>query len=99
MVWGLVGGRWSRFASFVYAPGTVLRYLRGESRADEHHEVGHNPLGAFSVFGLLALLVVQVATGLVADDEIVHHRAAEQVRRQRHRAEGHRLAQRRAGSG
>lgn len=70
VVWGFVGGRWSRFASFAYGPGTVLRYLRGESRADEHHEVGHNPLGAFSVFGLLALLVVQVATGLVADDEV-----------------------------
>lgn len=72
IVWGLVGGRWSRFASFVYAPGTVLRYLRGQSRDDEHHEVGHNPLGAFSVFGLLGFLALQVATGLVADDEIAN---------------------------
>ena len=24
LLWGLVGGRWSRFASFVYTPGTVL---------------------------------------------------------------------------
>jgi len=70
ILWGLVGGRWSRFASFVYAPATTLRYLRGESRADEHHDVGHNPLGALSVFGLLAILMVQVATGLVADDDI-----------------------------
>jgi cytochrome b len=70
ILWGLVGGRWSRFASFVYAPATTLRYLRGESRTDEHHDVGHNPLGALSVFGLLALLSVQVATGLVADDDI-----------------------------
>jgi cytochrome b len=69
-LWGLVGGRWSRFASFVYAPATTLRYLRGASRADEHHEVGHSPLGAFSVFALLALLTAQVATGLFADDEI-----------------------------
>jgi hypothetical protein len=30
IVWGLVGGRWSRFASFIYAPGKVLRYLRGD---------------------------------------------------------------------
>ena len=70
LLWGLVGGRWSRFASFVYAPGTVLRYLRGQSRADEHHEVGHSPLGSLSVFALLGLLALQVATGLVADDEI-----------------------------
>jgi cytochrome b len=70
IVWGLVGGRWSRFASFIYAPRTILRYLRGEHREGEHLEVGHNPLGAFSVFGLLALLALQVGTGLFADDEI-----------------------------
>jgi cytochrome b len=72
VLWGLVGGRWSRFASFIYAPGTVLRYLRGQSRADEHHDVGHNPLGSFSVFALLGFLGLQVATGLVADDEIAN---------------------------
>ena len=72
VVWGLVGGRWSRFSSFLYAPGTVLRYLRGQSRADEHHDVGHNPLGSFSVFALLGVLALQVASGLVADDEIAN---------------------------
>ncbi|MEQ1684304.1 MAG: cytochrome b/b6 domain-containing protein [Burkholderiaceae bacterium] len=70
VLWGLVGGRWSRFANFIYAPATTLRYLRGQSRADEHHDVGHNPLGAFSVFGLLAILAAQIGTGLFADDEI-----------------------------
>jgi cytochrome b len=70
ILWGLVGGRWSRFTSFVYGPGTLLRYLRGASRADEHHDVGHSPLGALSVFALLAILAAQVGTGLFADDEI-----------------------------
>jgi cytochrome b len=70
ILWGLVGGRWSRFAAFVYAPGTLLRYLRGASRPDEHHDVGHSPLGALSVFALLAVLAAQVGTGLFADDEI-----------------------------
>ncbi len=70
LVWGLVGGRWSRFASFIYAPATLWRYLRGSARPGEHLEVGHNPLGAFSVFALIAVLLAQVATGLVADDEI-----------------------------
>jgi len=69
-LWGLVGGRWSRFAAFIYPPATVLRYLRGQSRPDEHLDVGHNPLGSFSVFAVLGLLAVQVGTGLVADDEI-----------------------------
>jgi len=70
VIWGLVGGRWSRFASFVRLPGTIMRYLRGDHRPGDHFEVGHNPLGALSVLGLLSLLIVQVATGLVADDEI-----------------------------
>ena len=68
--WGLVGGRWSRFASFVHTPASTFRYLRGEHRPEENLDVGHNPLGALSVFGLLAILSAQVATGLFADDEI-----------------------------
>ena len=72
VLWGLVGGRWSRFSSFIYAPATLMRYLRGQGREDEHLEVGHNPLGSFSVFALLGLLALQVATGLLADDEIAN---------------------------
>jgi cytochrome b len=70
LLWGFMGGRWSRFSNFVYGPGTVMRYLRGQVAAGEHLDVGHNPLGSFSVLALLALLALQVATGLVADDEI-----------------------------
>ncbi|MBL8328535.1 MAG: cytochrome b/b6 domain-containing protein [Rubrivivax sp.] len=72
IVWGLVGGRWSRFASFVRGPQTVLRYLRGQAADHEHLDVGHNPLGAFSVLAMLAVLALQVACGLVADDEIAN---------------------------
>ncbi len=70
LLWGFVGGRWSRFSSFVYSPGTVLRYLRGQGRPEEFLDVGHSPVGSFSVFALIGILLLQVATGLVADDEI-----------------------------
>ena len=70
LVWGLVGGRWSRFASFVRGPAGLLRYLRGQHRPGDFFDVGHNPLGALSVLAMLGLLALQVATGLVADDEI-----------------------------
>ena len=70
LVWGLVGGRWSRFASFLYAPKHVLDYLKGKGRHE--HEVGHSPIGAGSVFAMLALLVAQVSTGLFSDDEILY---------------------------
>jgi cytochrome b len=70
LLWGMVGGRWSRFASFVRGPATLLRYLRGQHRAGDFFEVGHNPLGALSVLAMIAVLALQVGTGLVADDEI-----------------------------
>jgi cytochrome b len=70
LLWGLIGGRWSRFGSFLYGPGALWRYLRGQPAAGERLDVGHSPLGALSVFALLGLLAVQVGTGLVADDEI-----------------------------
>jgi cytochrome b len=28
-VWGLVGGRWSRFSSFLFSPQATLAYLKG----------------------------------------------------------------------
>ena len=73
MAWGLIGGHWSRFASFVFSPTTTLRYLRGTGQAQDFqdvHDVGHSPLGALSVFAVLGILAAQVATGLFADDEI-----------------------------
>jgi cytochrome b len=75
LVWGFVGGRWSRFGSFVRSPVTVWRYLRGgsaDAAGPGGQEVGHNPLGGWSVLALLAVLGLQVATGLVADDEIAN---------------------------
>lgn len=70
LVWGVVGGRWSRWISFAYSPGAALRYLRGDHRPGDHFEVGHSPTGAGSVVAMIVVLMVQVGTGLVADDEI-----------------------------
>jgi cytochrome b len=68
IAWGLVGGRWSRFGAFIYAPQSVINYLKGKGRPE--HSVGHSPVGALSVFAILAILVLQVSSGLVSDDEI-----------------------------
>jgi cytochrome b len=72
LAWRFVGGRWSRFHAFVRGRATTLRYLRGQSLPNEYHNVGHTPLGAGSVLAPLAILAAQVATGLVADDEIAN---------------------------
>lgn len=68
IIWGLIGGKWSRFASFIYAPSTVIAYLKGQGKPE--HSAGHNPLGAGSVFAMLAILTLQVLSGLFSDDEI-----------------------------
>ncbi|TFY97412.1 cytochrome b/b6 domain-containing protein [Ramlibacter rhizophilus] len=68
LLWGFVGGRWSRFSAFVRSPRTVLAYLRGQRHPD--HLVGHNPLGALAILAMVIALLAQVATGLVGDDEI-----------------------------
>jgi cytochrome b len=62
VAWGVVGGHWSRFASFTYSPRIVLNYLRGAPSAEL--PIGHGPLGSVSVYALLAFLAAQVATGL-----------------------------------
>lgn len=67
LLWGVVGGHWSRFRSFLYSPASTVAYLQGRSHPD--HLVGHNPLGALSVFGMLVVLLAQVGTGLVSDNE------------------------------
>lgn len=68
LLWGVFGGRWSRFTAFVYSPVSLWRYLRGQGHPA--HAVGHTPTGALSVFALLFFLLAQAGTGLFSDDEI-----------------------------
>jgi len=65
LVWGLVGSTHSRFSHFMPTPRSVFAYLQGRWKG-----VGHNPLGALSVFGLLGVLAVQAGFGLFTNDDI-----------------------------
>jgi cytochrome b len=65
IVWGLLGSTYARFAQFFPSPARIKTYLSGQWRGE-----GHNPLGALSVLGLILLLVVQVVSGLFANDDI-----------------------------
>jgi cytochrome b len=64
LFWGLAGSRTARFSQFVVKPGAVIAYL--PKVADEHASDGHNPLGGWSVAGLLLALLVLAVTGLFA---------------------------------
>jgi cytochrome b len=68
LVWGLLGGHWSRFSTFVAGPRMIWRYLQGQGTPQDG--VGHNPLGGLSILVMLFFLAMQVASGLMSDDEI-----------------------------
>jgi len=68
LMWGLVGTRPARFASFFPTPGRLSAYLKGQGPAVSP---GHNALGALSVFALLVALAVQVLAGLFLSDGIL----------------------------
>jgi cytochrome b len=68
LVWGVVGGHWSRFTSFVPSWRQTRAYLSpSESFVTQP---GHNPLGAWSVYAFLLLLLLQVGSGLGSDDDV-----------------------------
>ena len=65
IVWGVIGSTYARFGQFLPTPAKILAYVRGQWQG-----VGHNPLGALSVFALLGFSLLQAATGLFSNDEI-----------------------------
>lgn len=70
IAWGFVGSQTSRFADFVRGPLALARYLRAEMSRHASAQVGHNPLGGWSVLVMLFVLLAQVVSGLFASDGI-----------------------------
>lgn len=67
VVWGFIGPEPARFTSFLRGPSAILSYLGGIARREPSNWPGHTPLGALSVIAMLAVLLVQVGTGLISD--------------------------------
>ena len=70
ILWGFLGGHWSRWTQLPLHPESVWAYVRG--RHPSGHFAGHNPLGSWSVLALLLVLALQGSTGLISDDEIAN---------------------------
>ena len=69
IVWGFVGSETARFSHVLKSPIAAIRHLGHFFKRDPDTQVGHNEAGGWMVVVLLALLVVQVATGLCANDD------------------------------
>ncbi|NJD24115.1 MAG: cytochrome B [Betaproteobacteria bacterium] len=63
LLWGVLGTRHARFASFWFRPADVLAYLRSIASLRPRHYTGHNPAGAVAIFALLGLTLAVVASG------------------------------------
>ena len=71
ILWGFWGGTLSRFVTFVRGPKKVFDYARSFLGKGHEPYLGHNPMGAWSILALLTVLIIQVGTGLFANDDIL----------------------------
>jgi cytochrome b len=71
LIWGFIGSDTARFSHFLKSPMAGIRHLLHLARREPDTEVGHNAAGGWMVLVLLALLCVQVGTGLCSNDDIL----------------------------
>ena len=69
VVWGFVGSDTARFGFFLKSPREAITHLIHLPRREPDTELGHNAAGGWMVLGLLGLLLAQVGTGLISNDE------------------------------
>ena len=57
LVWGFFGSYYSRFSSFAPTPKRLRVHFSGifskQNQQEDAHGLGHNPVGALMVFGLM----------------------------------------------
>lgn len=70
LLWGLCGGHWSRFAQWWPSPTRLIQQWRGQHVNSS--SPGHSASGAASVWIMLLLLGLQIATGLMASDDVFY---------------------------
>jgi len=66
IIWGFVGPYNARFSSFIPSFKELLLFLKDH----QVQHLGHNPLGALSVIGMLLIVLIQASAGLFTDDDI-----------------------------
>lgn len=70
ILWGFVGSATARFSNFVKGPFAGLAHVRELFGRGAPREVGHNAVGGWMVIALILALLVQVGSGLFAEDDL-----------------------------
>jgi len=55
LIWGIIGSRYARFSSFLFAPGAATKYLFDSLQGKSERYIGHNPAGSWAVYLMLLL--------------------------------------------
>jgi cytochrome b len=71
ILWGFTGSTHARFSSFMAGPAATWRFAKRLFSRQAVPQLGHNPLGGWSVVLMLACLAVQAVSGLAAHDGVV----------------------------
>ncbi len=69
VLWGLFGSDTARLGRLFRSPLAAFRHLAHIGRREPDTEIGHNVAGGWMVLIMLAVLWVQVGTGLFANDD------------------------------
>ena len=70
LVWGVLGTRYARFASFVRPPSELKLYVGSLLAGRPAHFTGHNPLGGVAIVLMLLAGAAITATGYAAYNDI-----------------------------
>jgi len=63
IVWGFIGSRYARFSDFFPTPRRVADHVRQVKRGNHSTSLGHNPIGALMMLGLMATVLALGTTG------------------------------------
>jgi cytochrome b len=73
LLWGFVGGGYSRFAEFLPTPQKLIDYLKSLMNGEPQHYVGHNPAGAVAIFLLLGFGAAASVSGWAVYENVGGH--------------------------
>ena len=73
LLWGFIGGGYSRFGEFLPTPRKLVDYLKSLIDGKPQHYVGHNPAGAVAIFLLLGFGMVAAASGWAVYEDVGGH--------------------------